>query len=273
MQPGSIEESTSGYLEIVLNEVRTMERAEWLKQMRDKAEALYDHFSPLYWVKYGLSADETHREYLQKFLERLAPRSTLLSAGCGAGRYDGMLLAAGHSVVGIDLSEGMLARARERFPEARYEKMGLQEMDFRQAFAGVICIDALEHVCPEDWPGILRRFRRALKPGGVLYFTVDRGGDHVAEAYERAKAKGLPVLFGEVADQVEEAYEQALAMEMSKVPAELGDSAVYHYHPSLEQVRTWLGQAGLAIEEEGTGTGDEHWYGYEHFIVRKRSET
>jgi hypothetical protein len=30
-----------------------MERAEWLKQMRDKAEKLYDHFSPLYWVKYG----------------------------------------------------------------------------------------------------------------------------------------------------------------------------------------------------------------------------
>jgi hypothetical protein len=30
-----------------------MERAEWLKQMREKAEKLYDHFSPLYWVKYG----------------------------------------------------------------------------------------------------------------------------------------------------------------------------------------------------------------------------
>jgi hypothetical protein len=48
-------------------------------------------------------------------------------------RYDGILLEAGHSVVGIDQSAGMLARARERFPAARYEKMGLQEMDFRLA--------------------------------------------------------------------------------------------------------------------------------------------
>lgn len=79
-----------------------MERVEWLKQMRDKVEALYDHLSPGYWVKFGLYANETHREYLQKFLGRVAPRSVLLSAACGAGRYDGMLLEAGHSVVGID---------------------------------------------------------------------------------------------------------------------------------------------------------------------------
>jgi len=244
-----------------------MERAEWLKQMRYKAEALYDHLSPKYWVTFGLAANETHREYLQKFLEGVAPRSTLLSAACGAGRYDGMLLEAGHSVVGIDQSAGMLARAREHFPEARYEKIGLQEMNFREAFDGVICMDAMEHVCPEDWPGILRRFREALKPGGVLYFTVDMTGedkDKVEEAYERAKAHGLPVVFGEVADEVEEAYERVKALGQPEVSGELSDPAVYHYHPSLEQVRAWIGQAGLAIEEEGTGNG------YEHFVVRKR---
>lgn len=238
-----------------------MERAEWLEQMRDKAEKLYDLYSPRYWVELGRYPNETHVEYLQKFLGRIPPRGTLLSAGCGAGRYDGMLLEAGHSVVGIDQSAGMLARAREHFPEARYEKIGLQEMDFREEFDGVICIDALEHVCPEDWPGIVRGFEEALKPGGVLYFTVDRGGDHVEAAYERAKALGLPVVFGEVANQVEEAYERAVA---SGGKAEAEDVAVYHYHPPLEQAREWIGQAGLAIEEEGTGK----WY--EHFVVRKR---
>lgn len=241
-----------------------MERAEWLKQMRDKAEQLYDHFSPLYWVKYGLSADETHREYLQKFLERLAPRSTLLSAACGAGRYDGMLLEAGHSVVGIDQSAGMLERAREHFPEARYEKIGLQEMDFREAFDGVICIDAMEHVFPEDWPGIVHRFREALKLGGMLYFTLDVSATNwLEEAYEQAKSRGLPVVFGEVAAEVDVAFEKVMAMDYEDVPDELADKAVYHYYPSVEQVRKWLDQEKFVIEAEGMGK----WY--KHFVVRK----
>jgi cyclopropane fatty-acyl-phospholipid synthase-like methyltransferase len=240
-----------------------MERAEWLKQMRDKVETLYDHLSPGYWVNFGLYANETHREYLQKFLERLAPHSVLLSAACGAGRYDGMLLEAGHSVVGIDQSVGMLARAKEHFPAVQYKKVGLQEMDFREAFDGVICIDAMEHVCPEDWPGILRRFREALKPDGVLYFTVVLAeAKDLERAYERAKGRGLPVVFGEVADEVDEAYERALGLPV--VLADEADEAAYHYCPSLEQVRAWIGQAGLVIEEEGTG----NWYA--HFVVRKR---
>jgi SAM-dependent methyltransferase len=245
-----------------------MERAEWLKQMRDKAQALYDLAAPEYWVNYGLETDETHLEYLHNFLGRLAPHSSLLSAACGAGSYDGLLLEAGHSVLGTDQSEGMLARAREHFPAVRYEKMGLQEMDFREAFDGATCIDALEHVCPEDWPVILRGFQAALKPGGVLYFTVDRRDadepDEVRTAYERAKAQGLPVVYGEVADQVDELYERAKTLGLSALPGELADFSVYHYCPSLEQVRAWLDQAGFALEEEGPGK----WY--EHFVVRKR---
>lgn len=242
-----------------------MERAEWLKQMHGMAEALYDHVSPQYWVTFGLYENETHRIYLQKFLDRVPPHSRLLSAACGAGRYDGVLLEAGHSIVGIDQSAGMLARAREHFPEVQYVKMSLQEMDFHEAFDGVICMDAMEHICPEDYPVILRGFQKALKPGGVLYFTADRAEspDFELEAYyQRAKALGLPVVFGEVAD--EEAYERA--MEQPNVAGEQADIAVYHYYPPLEKVREWIDQAGLAIEEEGEGSGPYH------FVVRKETD-
>ena len=250
-----------------------MERAAWLKRMRNKAEALYDHFSPLEdWKESELYATETHREYLQSFLERVPPHSALLSAACGAGRYDGILLEAGHSVVGIDQSAGMLARAREHFPQVRYDKIGLQEMDCRETFDGAICMDAMEHICPEDWPGILQNFWKALKPSGVLYFTAnvaEAEKEAVEQAYERAKAQGLPVVFGEVVDQVEEGFSFFLSYEnVFDIPkgtiGERGDAAVYHYYPPLKQVQAWIGEAGLAIEEQGTGK----WY--EHFVVRKR---
>jgi len=243
-----------------------MERADWLKQMRSKAEALYDQLSPQYWVTFGLYENETHRAYLQKFLERVAPGGAILSAGCGAGRYDGLLLDAGHPVVGIDQSAGMLARARARFPQANYEKIGLQEMAFREAFDGVICMDAMEHVSPEDYPRILRKFQEALKPGGVLYFTMDRADPgELEEAYERARADGLPVVLGELVNEVDAAYAQVEASDQP-VPRALADAAVYHFYPSLDQAREWIDQAGLAIEEEGAGSG------YHHFVARKKKE-
>ena len=243
-----------------------MERAEWLKQMRDKAEALYDHTSPQYWVTLGFYKNETHLAYLQKFLERVALGGAVLSAACGAGRYDGILLDAGHPVVGIDQSAGMLARAREHFPQARYEKMAMEDMAFHEEFDGVICMDAMEHVCPEDYPVILRKFQEALKPGGVLYFTAEppdtEEAQEVEAAYERARVKGLPVVFGEVADEVDAAYAQVQAADQP-VPGDLLNKAVYRYYPPLEQVRTWIDQAGLAIEEEGAGS-ELH-----HFVAKK----
>ncbi|MFN8381505.1 MAG: class I SAM-dependent methyltransferase [Anaerolineales bacterium] len=242
-----------------------MERSEWLKLMQKRAEELYDRFSPRYWVTWGLVVEETHRIYLQNFLERVVPHGTILSAACGAGRFDGMLLEAGHKVVGIDQSAKMLASAKEHFPKVEYIKMALHEMNFQEIFEGVICMDAMEHICPEDYPGILLRFQRALKPRGVLYFTADREEDpdfDLQMYFKQGKALGLPLVFGEVADDV--AFEQAMAMEQIEVPDELTDRAVYHYYPPLKKVRGWITQAGFVIEEEGAGSG------FHHFVVRKR---
>ena len=242
-----------------------MEREDWLKHEREKAEKLYDLYAPGYWDEIIHHPNETHFEYLRKFLELIPPHSTVLSAACGGGQYDGKLLEAGHSVVGIDQSEGMLAEARERFSEVRYEKMGLQEMDFREEFDGAICIEALEHVFPEDWPVIMNGFSRALKPGGLLYFNADLGGGREKDAYERAKAQGLPVVFGEVADQVEELFEQAVE---SGGEIKAVDEMVYHYCPPVEQVRDWIEQAGMVIDmEETRKEGEIYLVGY--FLTRK----
>jgi 2-polyprenyl-3-methyl-5-hydroxy-6-metoxy-1,4-benzoquinol methylase len=251
-----------------------MERVEWLKKVRAMAEALYDHGAPAYWVKWGLSLDPMHREFIEKFLGRLSVPSDILDAACGAGRFDGILYEAGHRVLGIDQSSGVLAKAQEHFPQEHfptlhYIKIGLQEMDFQTAFDGIICMDAMEHICPEDWPIILTNFHNALRQGGVLYITVDAQKlKEDSKAYERAKLMGLPVVFGEVVDELDSAFTEAMALEaldLNTLSYERLDHTVYHYHPSMEQVRLWYGQAGLAIEEEGSS--DE----YVHVLARKNA--
>ena len=246
-----------------------MERSEWLKKIRSLTEELYDRVAPLYWETYGVYDNQVHLQFVEKLLARLAEHSSILDAACGAGRYDEILLEAGHTVLGIDQSALMLERARqhfppERYPGLRYAKIGLQEMDFQAEFDGAICMDAMENVFPEDWPGVVARFHKVLKPGGLLYFTVEVAeSGEVSESYQRARAMGLPVVFGEVADQVESACEQIALMDVHQIPGELVGHACYHFYPSLEQVRLWLAQSGLFIEEEGSG----NWYA--HFLARK----
>ncbi len=219
-----------------------MDRNSWLVEKQRETEERYDAiWAPLYGEKFGLYENETHQQFIQKFLSLLPPRSALLDAACGAGRYLPMLLGKGHTVTGIDQSRGMLAHAKERFPGVKYEKVSLQEITYREVFDGAICIDAMEHVPPEDWPCILKNFHRALRALGVLYFTVEiAGADEIEEAYQRAKKAGLPVVYGELAD---------------------GD--VYHFYPALEKVRDWISQAGFEKVEEGEGSG------YDHFLLRK----
>lgn len=240
-----------------------MTRAEWLKRMRAITEAIYDRVSPLFWLEYGVYDNETHLAFLRKFTSKV-PAGRILSAACGAGRYDGFLLEAGHRLVGTDQSEGMLRQARERYPDVEYRKMGLQELDFEAEFDGATCIDALELVSPEDWQTILESFSRALKPEGWLYFTLEiPDPDEVGLAYTNAKAMDMPVFFGEVADRVEYTYELLMALEPGEDIGQLGKIHIYHFYPPLVKVRTWLAKAGFTIEEEGSGNR------YFHFLVKK----
>lgn len=219
-----------------------MDRNSWLKEQRRDAEEKYDKlWAPLYGEKWGVYENSTQQEFIRKFLHLLPEPGTLLDAACGAGRYMGMLLEKGHTVIGIDQAQGMLDQARAKFPTVQLEKVGLQEMDFRENFDGAICMDALEHVCPEDWLPILRNFHRALKPHGYFYFTVELADeDEVKTAFQQAQALGLPVVYGEwINDEV------------------------YHYYPSMPQVREWLQQSGFEVVEEGEGDG------YHHFVTRK----
>ena len=222
-----------------------MDRLTWLKEMRRDCEEQYDSFASLYGEKYGLYSNITHQQFIQEFLNLLPPNSIILDAACGAGRYLPFLLEKKHTVIGTDQSQGMLANAETKFPGVQFEKIGLQEIAYRDVFDGVICMDAMENVSPEDWFQVLRNFNRVLKSQGYLYFTVETienaDENEIKEAFERAKQARLPVVYGEWPDE-----------------------GVYHYHPTNQQVREWTQQAGFEILKEGNG---EIWY--YHILVRK----
>jgi SAM-dependent methyltransferase len=220
-----------------------VDREAWLRERRRTAEERHDTIHAFtYDDQYG-EIGPTHRRFVADLLERCRPGGTVLDAACGTGKYFAMVLDAGRRVVGTDQSTGMLARARARFPGVPLERVGLQELAFDAEFDAVMCIDAMENIPPEDWPRVVANLRRALRPGGHLYLTVEQVDDEELDReFADATARGLPVVRGE----------------------ESRDG--YHYYPSREQVGHWVEEGMLVVVAEDYSPGDG--YGYLHLLAR-----
>lgn len=102
----------------------------------------------------------------------------ILDIGCGTGRHAIELARRGYQVVGFDLSEGQLRRAREKAAEAgvtvQFEQRDATRPHFRQEFDAAImfCEGAFPLMeTDEKNHAILRHAGAALRPGGKLMMT------------------------------------------------------------------------------------------------------
>ncbi len=221
-----------------------MDRETWLGERRDAVEADYDAGAASY-DDLDYPADMQH-EWVGRVLELIAPGATVLDAPCGTGRYFALITGAGMRVVGVDQSAGMLAQAGERDLAVSLDRCRLQDLSRIAEFDAAVTIDALENVPPEDWPVVLANLRRAVRPGGVLYMTVEEvDRKHIDSAFESLTARGLPAVHGEIVD---------------------GNVAGYHYYPGRQRVLGWLAAVGLDIIDEGYSA--EKTWGYRHFLLR-----
>ena len=98
----------------------------------------------------------------------------VLDAACGTGKYWPALLAAGLQVTGVDQSAGMLAQARRKYPQVPSRVLALQDLaELPDRFDGLLCVDALEYVAPEDWPVVAAGLAAVLTDRAPAYVTVE----------------------------------------------------------------------------------------------------
>ena len=104
-------------------------------------------------------------------LEHVATGERVLDVGCGDGRFAGELLDAGAQVLGIDVAEEPLRRARARRPELDVRLVPdagpwqLEDSSFDVVWAG----EVIEHVA--DTSAWLSEARRVLRSGGSLVLS------------------------------------------------------------------------------------------------------
>lgn len=144
----------------------------------------YDEVAELYAEKFSdsLSRYPLERGLLSSFAE-LAKEvgGPVADLGCGPGHVTAYLSSLGLDAFGVDVSSGMIAQARARNPELRFDVGSMAALDIADAsLSGVLSRYSIIHTPPEDVPAVLAEFHRILAPGGCALISFP-GTDDASE--------------------------------------------------------------------------------------------
>jgi SAM-dependent methyltransferase len=126
----------------------------------------------------GQPAPEDIQQLWRRFF---TPAGLSADVGSGSGRDVDWLNRNGFPCVGLDASEGLLAQARGRFPQWRFQFARLPELaEVSDAvYHNVVCETVLMHLPVAEVRPAVRALGRILAPEGTLYLSwrVTEGAD------------------------------------------------------------------------------------------------
>lgn len=152
------------------------------KQYYEKVKDFYDQLAKRYDQIY--SFPHNYNETLCDGLDFLFQQSnvkTILDCACGTGNPIIGLAKKGYTVVGSDISDGMIEQAkknvlRESVSIIFYKSNFLElEQNIAQKFDCVLCMgNSFSHILPEDFEIALRNMYNILNKGGICYIDTRR---------------------------------------------------------------------------------------------------
>ena len=117
-------------------------------------------------------------------------RLDVLDAGCGTGLCGALVAPFARRLVGVDISDGMLAHARDKNVYHALVKAELSEYlrDSREAFDLIVSADTLVYF--GDLEGIIAAFAGALRPDGLFVFTLEHTVGDITDVDYRLELHG-----------------------------------------------------------------------------------
>jgi SAM-dependent methyltransferase len=120
---------------------------------------------------------------IKSFVDLLPLEARILDLGCGVGkdtvsleRFDDV------SIVGVDLSKGMLEFARKKAPNTFFCAMDARSLDFKdRSFDGVWANATLLHLSKKDIIDALYEIHRVLRDFGPAFISLQRGQGEVVD--------------------------------------------------------------------------------------------
>lgn len=112
------------------------------------------------------------KEWLDLFLSLIPVHSTLLDLGCGSGKpIADYLIQQGHTLIGVDSSDVMIAMAQKNFPKQTWVQADMRTVELDQKFNAILAWDSFFHLTPDDQRQMFAQFAQFSVTNTALMFT------------------------------------------------------------------------------------------------------
>lgn len=230
-----------------------------------------DHWYAYIYEQQVIQADEV--EFILDTVG--SPPKRILEVACGGGRILAPLARAGHIVTGFDSDRAMLERCEARirpFPNARCYYADAVAGDWGKDYdvvllAGNILLNIVSDMDYSQAQALLiRRASESLKAGGRLYLDLDcynRPAETSSNRREWICFEGTDdrgtygkyiIISGDYSPETRiDRSRRRYEITPAGGEMEVFDLSSVKYFPTLDQVHSWLTDAGLEIEQEYGG--------------------
>jgi SAM-dependent methyltransferase len=126
------------------------------------------------------------RQLLDRFADSLRGAGLVCDLGCGPGQVARYLSDRGVAMCGVDLSPGMVERARELNPGIEFREGDMTALDVpAESWAGIAAFYAIVNLPPDALAQALAEMWRVLRPGGLLLLSFHIGDEisHLEELW------------------------------------------------------------------------------------------
>jgi predicted TPR repeat methyltransferase len=183
---------------------------------------------------------------------------SVLDLCCGTGLLGAELIARGCRVVGVDASDAMLARARERLgPEVELVQMTLPDLKVEGVFDAAVCtFDGFNYLTPDELRLTMAAVALHLRPEGWLVFDLhtDAMMDFtIANPVVAGESAGNDFVISSVVDPGLRTCDTRIALPNPRKGDPFREQHRQYFHTDAD-VRASLQDAGFTV----TAVGEEY---------------
>lgn len=138
----------------------------------------YDRVAAEYTTRIAdeLAGKPLDRALLLALAEQVGALGPIADLGCGPGHVAAFLAEAGATVEGFDLSAGMVAQARQRYPHLTFHQGDMRVLAVPDAaYGGIAAFYSIIHLEPGELLPTLQEWQRILRPGGRVLVAFHYG--------------------------------------------------------------------------------------------------